>query len=461
MNFGFNYEAATEAAREAAAEEGGEYEYDGDAEPDQDNFMYFETPSGAQHASSSSNRQGRKKTKKRSRHYQPYEDGEGEEAGGKVVKSKPVYDFVDMETLRRRNRIRSARLRIKKPESFSDEMDSEPSSAGGLGGGGGGGGSAQSANREHSEVMAAAVAEHEMYESSCSEDEEVLAYELKHYDIVLNSGRNFSRPHCNSNDRSGLRGSGHDDIPINARLFEESLGGTSAAAASSEAYGAVHGDDWSEDSAIPAQETVQSKRQRVAEMRDHLHREKTRRGVVAEQCFKCMYGNERYDSVYAEPLAQLCKLMEQEIGRRDLRAVSRTVHLYFKNAIYLPMLKAGRYVPMWRTRSIYEHLTEHETEPRVQLYRQIKTLNTLQSVLIDKQTGEVKVNVPVVRALVDIIKTSNQLQSVDPKKMLFYNDKASIDLAAAGANSNTQKQAVRGRFVLKPLPPPSSADHRL
>lgn len=436
-SFGFNYDAAYEAAAEA--EEGN---YDGDAEPDQDNFMFFETPSGNTGASNRS-----KSRKRRRSNYEPYGDDEQDER--KRAAAKPVYEYVDMETMRRKSRMKQIRSQLAPMPP--PPLDTTSESTGG-GGGGDGRGGGRPNSLLHAEIEAAAVAETDMWDSSCSEDEEVLMYELNDYGIRLSGG--FEE------DRRNRHGSGcahrSEDLPQNARLFEEERTQTGF----SESHAHEQHAESQDDEYSAAAEDQQGKRERVKMMRMQLRKVKRERGVVADVCVKCMYGNERFDGVYAQPLHEVFKFLEQQIGTGNFRAAARSTHLMYKHRVYLPFRKAGRYVPMWRTRTIYEHIMRHEMEPRVQLGRQIQLLNKLADILADethmkdKETGEVKANVPVVRALLDTVKTAHQLQLTDPKKMVFYNDKSEVQLGATASSSN-KKPAQRGRFILKPSAPPT------
>jgi len=416
---------------------GGEFSFSGegfgdkrDAEDDAENFMHFENPAAAYFKKRNKRRRGA-----------PSDEPDG--ASKRVDTPK---EYVAIDDLRRKSRRKLAeQVLARRDQALSvasrglfeeDNAEDDEEEAGAVVGRG----------AHKAELVAAELDENVMYYSSCSDDEEVLKFELVKYghttaSVEQRRAETGSSSHC-----------GRDHVPSGARLFDEPDAVLPDADSSSERQPSNEAAQWAE--------SVESKRARIVQLRQHVHRERRRRGVVADECFKCMWGNARYDAVYAKPLHQCFALMEQEIGRRELRAVAKTVHEFFKHAIYLPMLRSGRQVPMWRTRTIYEHLMEHECEPRIQLYRQLRTLNTLQSVLIDEThvrdptTDKVRPDVPTIRALLDVIKLSQQLSTVNPKQMVFYDDKSALNLGSATSQNaaSTGSLTVRGRFVMSSQP---------
>jgi hypothetical protein len=203
-------------------------------------------------------------------------------------------------------------------------------------------------------------------------------------------------------------------------------------------------------------ETAESQRLRLLTLKNHLQKERRRRGVVAEVCVKCTYGNRQYDEIFAKPLQECFALLEREIGRSDPRAIAKMVHKHYKHEIFLKMAALGKAVPMWRTRTIYEHLMQHDNEPRIRVWRQLRIIDKLQNVLVDethtvdKETGEVKPDIQTIKTIVDLMKVGLQMSTTNVKNMFGYDDKAAIDVGKALRQNATDKQsAVRGRFSMR------------
>jgi hypothetical protein len=307
-----------------------------------------------------------------------------------------------------------------------------------------------------SEMAAASVSSNAMYYSSCSEDEDVLLNTIKllRHDSPSHAASAAFEEDRPSDPKRARRGDTSTAVP---ELFQPAPATThSSAEDSADANANIH-------------EEGSSRRERINRLRVQLVDERRRCGNPAPECFYCMWGNAAYDSANARPVHDLFALMHSEIGRREMRAVAKTVHKYFKDAIYLPMVNAGKRMFMWRTRDIYRHLTEHDCEPRVVIYRTMQELNMLTSSLINEthsvnpRTKQITTHPNNIRAYLDAKKFQWQLMNTNPKKLIYFDERANIDLSAAsstrGAN-NASGAASVGSYELRAIDSPHAVNVR-
>jgi len=315
----------------------------------------------------------------------------------------------------------------------------------------------------NSELAAISTQDDAMYYSSCSEDENVLVN-------TLNILSNMS---LNQNGGGGVFEDGHG--------FEEDTATTQQAEApplvpedfddtahpKQKPAHAHSSDDSANDPHI--REEKSSRSERISQLRVRVANEHRRAGNPAPECFRCMYGNQNYDAVNARPMHNLFTLMDSEIGRRDLRAVAKVAHEYFKHAIYEPMVRAGKRMFMWRTRDIYTHLTKHDFEPRIMIYSSLREINQLTTALINEThsenpiTKQIVPNTAVIRAYIDTTKLKLQIMGLNPKKQMFYDDRAAIDFSAIAASAGGDKQSAAsgiGHYNMEAFAPPNAVHVR-
>ena len=477
-------------------------DYDGDTH---ENFMHYDRPEeqffSAQHNASSAGAGG-------------FGGGGGAAAGAadsarasavKRIGSRQAVEYVAMEELQEKERVRYAQEVLRRrdkaimPFDEDDERRKRRKRGGGEGGNGGGGGgdggdggggfarseseddrrdplgqgADESEQRElriqhRAEMAAARVGDDVMYYSSCSDDSEVLGYELGMLGVRTGTFEEDEEAEREARERDARR----THVPEGARLFEETTQHADESASFSRRPAAASAsnnerdrDDFSRHSRHAHHETPESRRARLSTLRKHLYDEKRRRGLVADECFKCMHGNERYDAVFARPMQQCFELMEREIGRCEFRAIAKKTHSFFKHALYLPMQRIGLKIPMWRTRKVHEHLLHHESEPRVKVLLHKRMVESQLRVLHnqtqgrDDETGRVAPSAANLNSYIKMHELWLKYVNSDPSKMVGYDDKANINLgdasrqnAGAGAGgSATSNTALQSRFVMKPV----------
>jgi len=97
-------------------------------------------------------------------------------------------------------------------------------------------------------------------------------------------------------------------------------------------------------------------------------------------CFGCMYGAPHRDAVDGNRMNEMLRIFEENYTQIDDRVLARLVHVYYMEQIRAPMLSAGMYAPVWRTRDILNHFVGgHINDARIFLggsigkYRRVST----------------------------------------------------------------------------------------
>lgn len=169
---------------------------------------------------------------------------------------------------------------------------------------------------------------------------------------------------------------------------------------------------------------------------------RSRRGAVTmhrqpDQCFRCSFSDRNYDAVYAQDVRTLMSIYEKGIGHAKREHLAKQVHLYFKHHIYLPMQRAGKRVPMWRTRTILEHMNSHDNEPRLFISQTISHFRSNFAMLRsmqykrDPETGALEPNIRNQQLAERSANMILKMYKADATKMNFYDDAAQYDLGAA------------------------------
>jgi hypothetical protein len=188
---------------------------------------------------------------------------------------------------------------------------------------------------------------------------------------------------------------------------------------------------------------LQKRRERAQHLQYQIRMERVRRGNPAPDCVKCRWGQIANLRVNSDDMQRLFEMMESDLGRYDFREVAKRVHRYYKYQIYLPCISSGIDMPMWRTRDIYDHLTTHDNEPRLQLFRHVRKTSDLLGYLYNNvvQEDEISkrpiIDTKMVKAYNETMTTFLRLQHAQPSKMLFYDERAKFDFAAAVRQTTT------------------------
>lgn len=85
----------------------------------------------------------------------------------------------------------------------------------------------------------------------------------------------------------------------------------------------------------------------------------------AVNCFFCRFGDKEYDAVSKDDMNKLLKTYEKGIGRVHPAALAKTIHKQYMSTLFKDDRPKGGKVPVWRTRSVLEHILYHDLDPRV------------------------------------------------------------------------------------------------
>jgi hypothetical protein len=157
-------------------------------------------------------------------------------------------------------------------------------------------------------------------------------------------------------------------------------------------------------------------------------------------CFACAFGNARQSSINGDYANECARIIEENYGKVSNFYLGKMVHEYYKRVVYEPMTKLG-YYPMWRTRTIVEHIEQHIFDPRIflgesikRLTRDIKDLSGMRKVVQEKFDGTkiTTVDVKIHKAYLDTHLTALKFFQTPVEKLNFYNKESAIDPSYMG-----------------------------
>lgn len=174
---------------------------------------------------------------------------------------------------------------------------------------------------------------------------------------------------------------------------------------------------------------------------------KTKEKQTAENfCVGCYFGCLEKEIIYGKAINDLIKLIYDNYGSLDNNVLAKSAHTIYKYRIYNECKKYGYDCPMWRTKSIKEHIEKHCKDPRLfigetmkHLTKDILALNKIMYKVYAKEDGtqELQVDLPTLKARNDLLKAQFIVYRSNPKMMNFYNEKRQIDLERFGSLINT------------------------
>lgn len=92
-------------------------------------------------------------------------------------------------------------------------------------------------------------------------------------------------------------------------------------------------------------------------------------------CFACGFGNARQSSINADHANTCDRIIKENYGKVSNFYLGKMVHEFYKKVVYEPNSKLGPY-PMWRTRSIVEHIEKHTINPVIFIGESIRRLTS-------------------------------------------------------------------------------------
>lgn len=158
-------------------------------------------------------------------------------------------------------------------------------------------------------------------------------------------------------------------------------------------------------------------------------------------CVGCNWSNPRFDKMQENSINMCIRIIEQRYGTMHNLVLAKNVHEIFKTNVLPYQLEKGIDMPMWTTRSIYKHITEHSLEPRIyvgetihELKRRKRKLKKKTKVKQELTNGDTRtvIDKNTNKSILDIEKEIRALYNVDTKGMNFYNKECSIDFGLLG-----------------------------
>ena len=151
------------------------------------------------------------------------------------------------------------------------------------------------------------------------------------------------------------------------------------------------------------------------------------------ECFGCAYGMKApTDDMPA--LKGLWKLFAEHYGTEmDNEELSEVMNEYFNHEIRDPMRSQGFECPEWSPEAIQTHIECHMIEPSISTGVQIRNLKFIESLLLkqlrlqNNDTGETKVDLKVLKAVIDVQKQTQALYNSKPNRQLYYSDYLKLD----------------------------------
>ena len=152
--------------------------------------------------------------------------------------------------------------------------------------------------------------------------------------------------------------------------------------------------------------------------------------VDTSTCFGCTYGmcqpNEEQPT-----LKGLWQLFRDNYGVMVNREIAKLMHEYFKAEIQKPMQEAGHDVS-WSVDEIVRHIEVHMLEPTVNASTAIQNFRKIarwlrNEVRVKNRRGTKKVNLKVLRSLIEVENLIQRLYAGKNTKQLFYSDYFKLD----------------------------------
>ena len=150
-------------------------------------------------------------------------------------------------------------------------------------------------------------------------------------------------------------------------------------------------------------------------------------------CFGCEYGLAN-PSDDMPALVNLWRIFTDNYGKEMSNAqLSELMHEYWVEEIQKPMKEQGTDLPDWSAEDIQLHIEQHMIEPTVHASTSIRQLKRIAALLRDqvqikhKKSGETKVNLKVLRSLLQVEQEIRSLYNSRCTKQLFYSQRLKLD----------------------------------
>jgi hypothetical protein len=164
-------------------------------------------------------------------------------------------------------------------------------------------------------------------------------------------------------------------------------------------------------------------------------------------CVGCFFGSIEKEVTIGKAINALLNIIHENYGSVDNFLLAKSVHRVYKAKVYNKCKKLGIPCPMWRTKSIKNHIEKHWRDPRVFIgetdRRLLYEILAINDMIFRRENylegnSQVVCDVQLSKHRNELIKLRAALLKLDPKKLVFFNDKRNIDMEKIGGFINPQ-----------------------
>jgi hypothetical protein len=182
-------------------------------------------------------------------------------------------------------------------------------------------------------------------------------------------------------------------------------------------------------------------------------------------CFGCSWQDPNKINTDFNAVSHMMQTMYRFFGQIQTRELAKIIHKQFMSTVYYPFLQQQEekrrddefneilpqqpiYLPIWRTKEIYQHLRSHVKDPRFFIHNKIEELEedsevlngmTYSYVRDDHNNEYLRPDLAVIKTRLDINKRQIELYNLNFKKMNFYNETLPINIDLSGSAMNIHK----------------------
>ena len=182
-------------------------------------------------------------------------------------------------------------------------------------------------------------------------------------------------------------------------------------------------------------------------------------------CFGCSWQDPNKINTDFNAVSHMMQTMYRFFGQIQTKELAKIIHKQFMSTVYYPFLQQQEekrredeyndilpqppvYLPIWRTKEIYQHLRTHVKDPRFFIHNKIEELEEDSEVLNGMTYSYVRDNnnneylrpdLAVIKTRLDINKRQIELYNLNFKKMNYYNEALAINIDLSGSVMNIHK----------------------
>lgn len=153
-----------------------------------------------------------------------------------------------------------------------------------------------------------------------------------------------------------------------------------------------------------------------------------------QDCWMCEHGLGQFDRILSTHMHEMKMLFEMHIMLNHPRVVGNIIFAYYRDYVYIPMLKNGKKPPTWSKEMAQEHFCRHVRDVRVRLsmldHKMTDSMELMYSNLFEPHEsgdGRYQHKPEVLSGIHSTFDRWIKLQAQKPPLMLSYNPDLNID----------------------------------